>query len=418
MPSPYLPLWEGTQGSLSISNQPGAAGFSFPVLPEGGGVNYPAAVGLFQVSADNASWQGRVGIAANGSSGFNLTYNGSTTDPLIAVTNFTLIAQDIAWWNTGNNSSDPYQVNSSGGGSSYTIPIYWLVSPVVSNVSPSALRGDGNVYSVTVTLAKPMAPIQAACTAQFSCSGGATVQSSSFNYTTINGQNFVAGWTLQIKTPIVGSTTPISLSLTLSGTITYLSGTQIVTNNVTYINGQIASITLTGVAPTTASPETILNGWGSHVGDFENGTDQGHSWTLGAANAYTNPQSAIDGDASTFCSASYEHTHQYAGCIWSFSQYSGYTVTNGVVSVNSQIPATTPDGNVVNQRSAGIWYSLDGGFSWTNIYNTGPRGQTTDRFNLPNGQDPSLVQIMAFIDSHDDMSHYIYEISLTGIIIA
>lgn len=167
-------------------------------------------------------------------------------------------------------------------------------------------------------------------------------------------------------------------------------------------------------APTVTTlerPTTLLNGWGAngHVGAYEEGVDQGYNWGLnsGTTLAYTNPGFAVDGDLNSAATCVIQHSHQYAGCVWSFASL-GTTPPSLYLNVLSAV-------NPINgaARSAGIWYSLDGGSTWTEIYNTGYRAQQWDSIELSPSQDCSLVQVMAFLDAHDDMDHYVFDVQLS-----
>jgi hypothetical protein len=156
-------------------------------------------------------------------------------------------------------------------------------------------------------------------------------------------------------------------------------------------------------------PTTILNGWGdnAHVGAYEEGTDQAYNWGLNDAEtlSYTNPDSAVDGSLTTYASCIFQHTHQYAGCVWQFGNLSNSG--NLYLNVNSSVPAI--DGAL---RSAGIWYSEDNGNSWTEIYNQSYRAQQWDSVALSNTANIASIQVMAFLDSHDDMDHNVYDIQV------
>ena len=168
-------------------------------------------------------------------------------------------------------------------------------------------------------------------------------------------------------------------------------------------------------APPAASvlqhPTTLLNGWGNntHVGAYEEGQDQGYNWGLNkdTTYAYTSPDSACDGDLTTSASCTFTHTHKYAGCVWSFSALTP-TPSSLYLNINSEVRAINGAA-----RSAGIWYSLDGGTTWNIVYNQSFRQQQWDSIALSPSQDCSKVQVMAFLDSHDDMDHYVYEIELS-----
>jgi len=157
-------------------------------------------------------------------------------------------------------------------------------------------------------------------------------------------------------------------------------------------------------------PTVLLNGWGPNEqeGAYEEGEDQGYNWGLNDATtlSYTNANAACDGSLSTYAVCTEQHTHQYAGCIWSFANI-GTPPGNLWLNVNSSVPAI--DGAL---RSAGVWYTLDNGNSWTEIYNQSFRAQQWDSIELSPTQNCANVQVMAFLDSHDDMDQRVYDIQL------
>lgn len=155
-------------------------------------------------------------------------------------------------------------------------------------------------------------------------------------------------------------------------------------------------------------PSTTLNGWGpnGHVGAYEEGEDLGFNWGLdgGTTRGYQSPDKAVDGNLGTAAVAIFRHTHEYAGCVWTFGAITGAARLN----ILSEVPSSGP-GTV---RSAGIWYSLDGGSTWVQLYNAATRAKQWDSITLPGGQDTTQIQVMAFTDSHDDMTHAVYDIHL------
>jgi hypothetical protein len=157
-----------------------------------------------------------------------------------------------------------------------------------------------------------------------------------------------------------------------------------------------------------ARPTVLMNGWGNnaHEGPYEMGEDQAFNWGLNDDTTYPYdfPEAAIDGNLSTVASSVHRHTHKYAGCIYSFAAVTGATYLN----VMSAVPSSGAGG----LRSAGIYYSLDGGTTWTKIYDQATRGLQWDNVALPGGQDTSRVQVMAFLDSHDDMMQQVFDIHL------
>jgi len=165
-----------------------------------------------------------------------------------------------------------------------------------------------------------------------------------------------------------------------------------------------------------ARPKVNLNGWGpnAHVGGYEEGQDQGFNFGLnsGTTNPYSNAANAVDTSTTTFAFSAMQHTHQYAGCVYSFTAVAPSGVPR-TLNIDSEVPVSGTDGFVVSLRSAGVWYSLDGGISWVQVYNSARRNRTTDKISLQASQDLSKVQVMVFSDSHDDMYHKVYDINIS-----
>jgi hypothetical protein len=165
--------------------------------------------------------------------------------------------------------------------------------------------------------------------------------------------------------------------------------------------------------PTTLQrPSTSLNGWtnNAHVGPYEEGVDQALNWGLNndTTYPYSNPGNAVDGSSSTAASCLFQHTHKYAGCIWTFPANTGGTPVALWLNALSEVQPINGAA-----RSAGIWYSLDGGTTWTMLCNDALKTKGWNSIQLANTQDWSQVQVMAFMDSHDDMDHYVYDIQLS-----
>lgn len=238
---PYIPVFEGNAGTLYLSNQSGSTNFSFPALPSGAAVDYAAAIAtLLALSGDNASWQGRVALGTGGGN-IKLSFNGSSPDANIPTTQLTVTAKDLAWFNPVNKAFDSFAISSQGGGSQTTVQINWLIQPTIASVGPTSLPGDGYPHTIAVNLSKPLPPLQSGIQTAFSASGGMAIGEV---LTNTNSQGFITGWTLTVTTPLVGEATDVSLSLTASDTLTFLSGTGFQTQTVTYISQQIADITL------------------------------------------------------------------------------------------------------------------------------------------------------------------------------
>ena len=161
-----------------------------------------------------------------------------------------------------------------------------------------------------------------------------------------------------------------------------------------------------------ARPTTTLNGWGAngHVGGYELGDDQATHWGVdpGTTAPYANPDTAVDGDITSAAQFLFQHGHQYGACIWSFATRAAQTLW---LNVRSEVPPTSTAA-VVTQRSAGIWYTLDGGTTWAVLYDSNSHRLAWDNVPLSPTQDMGLVQVMAFADSHDDMVHNVYDVNV------
>lgn len=165
-------------------------------------------------------------------------------------------------------------------------------------------------------------------------------------------------------------------------------------------------------APTVlARPTTLTNGWAGNAQEaaYEEGVDQGYGWGLNSASTpgYNTPNNVFDNNLTTSANVILTGTHTYAGCIWSFAALTGGTPTHLWLNVNSMVNPYSYTG-----RSAGIWFSIDAGVSWTQIYNSPNHAQLWDCIELSPTQDTSLVRVMAFTDAHDDMGHFVFEIQL------
>jgi hypothetical protein len=179
---------------------------------------------------------------------------------------------------------------------------------------------------------------------------------------------------------------------------------------------QPVSLTITGTV--------VLNGWTTdHVGDYEDGGGayaHSHPPEIGAGGdgttlAYTSASSVFDSNDTTAASKVVQHSHAYAGCVWGFT--SPATSIDGLqLRVLSEVTAT-----ILTGRNASIWYTTSGASSatngalWTLLYETPNdqrRSKQWDTVTLPNGTNPNNVRVMAFLDSHDNMGHYVYSIQL------
>jgi hypothetical protein len=263
---PYLPLLQGVAGYLLVSNDTGDNNFTFPTLPNGGTVNAQQALtACFSLSGDNDSWQNRLALALNGAN-VTLAYNGNAPDSNVATTNLTVSNEDIAYYNPTTQSFDTFGISNQGGGSQAEILVYWLVNPTVGSYSPNTLNGDGLTYQVTFIFAQSMPAIQNNVIAAVTVGTGLTFVSSSF----IVENGWTVGLTVSVTAAVTSAAIDSQINITLTGDITYLSGTSFVTENYTYINNQAFDITieaestiiLTGGAPRPGNvagcPATVM----------------------------------------------------------------------------------------------------------------------------------------------------------------
>jgi hypothetical protein len=168
-----------------------------------------------------------------------------------------------------------------------------------------------------------------------------------------------------------------------------------------------------------ARPSATLNGWGpnAHLGAYEEGVNQGFGWGLNndTTYPYTNVSNATDTSTTTYAYSGMQHTHKYAGCVYTFPAVTP-TGRARFLKIDSQVPPSGTDGFIVTQRSAGIWYSINGGSTWTQIYNTASRARTVDSIALSSTQNLAQLQVMVFADSHDDMYHKVFDINVTEVV--
>jgi len=168
-----------------------------------------------------------------------------------------------------------------------------------------------------------------------------------------------------------------------------------------------------------ARPTATLNGWGNnaHVGAYEEGQNQGFNWGLNndTTYPYTNVSSATDTSTTTYAYSGYQHTHKYSGCVYTFSAVAPSGRAR-FLKIDSQVPPNGTDGFVVNQRSAGVWYSLNGGSTWVQVYNSASRARTVDSIALSSTQNLAQLQVMVFADSHDDMYHKVFDINVSEVV--
>jgi len=272
--TPYLPILEGTPASLNIYNSTQNT-FTFPTFPASANsfslTSSAGAQEVFQLSGtDNSKWMGRFAVSYSDSA-FVLGYNGNPFDiPMPAVTNLTIQCDDVAWFDAANGSVDLYTPSSPGiGGALAQVEVDWMPIPKVTSVSNTTnLTANGATVSFGISLDKGFTPQQ-----QGTYNTGNTVVSSvslpgcvgtPTLSPTYDGSGNLTGWTVTAQLPTSSTPVTLSLNLTVTGNLTYLSGNTFVTQTVNYISGQIATIPLAGaglVAPThvsfTVSPATV-----------------------------------------------------------------------------------------------------------------------------------------------------------------
>lgn len=128
-------------------------------------------------------------------------------------------------------------------------------------------------------------------------------------------------------------------------------------------------------------------------------------------NPFQNPQNAFDGNPNTFAQALFQHTNQVGVCVWGFS-YSGATPVSLTLNVLSGANAPLMTGTPMSQ---GVWYSLDGGNTWTAIWSqTAPNVVPVQWYNvsIPAATNVNNIQVCAYMQSHDNDGEQIYEINL------
>jgi hypothetical protein len=259
---PYIPLWEGTAGALFLYDNASVFNFGGATYPPVGGVvpDYTSALaaGAINISGDNSAWQGVLSLTANGtapSGSLSLSYNGGATVSHTDITNLTITADDIAWFDATGTKYDLFTASAGGGGLQYPIQIAYMVKPVQAGVtvSPTSIAADGGNHTLTVTLPKPISPEQQGLfgtgntiTASASASNGVTIVTQPAAI--LDSGGWLLGWSVVVHVPISSTNSSFQLSMSVTGTLTYLSGTTFVTNGaVTYLSGAVGStITTTG----------------------------------------------------------------------------------------------------------------------------------------------------------------------------
>ena len=267
---PYIPVLEGVTGGVSLYDNASLPQFDFGsvVYPPVGGVPITAGAAIqasvVSLSGDNTAWQGlfELNYDNNPPTGFYfLAYSGNPVVPNVDVTNLLITANDIAWYDSANNSVDLFTV-SSGGDLQYPIQIAYMVMPDRSGITVGGgpLLANGTAQTLTVNLPKPMSPEQQglygtgntvnAPTA--SCTGGVTVTTPPT--AVLNGSGWLTGWTMKVTVPLSASSGSFQLTFGVTGTLTYLSGNAFTTGTVTYISSSTPLATIATVGNSYTAP--------------------------------------------------------------------------------------------------------------------------------------------------------------------
>ena len=249
---PYCPIFEGVKGSLYVSNGVSSVNPNYFIYPtyNGNSVSLTAAAtqGVINLQGNNTSWQGRLSLAADPSNNwFDLNYGGQSFDSGVANTQLTVYADDVAWYNAANKSFDSYAPHYHGynGAISFGLEVDYMVNPGLN--SPPVTSSTTSFWSssfplgCTITLSKPFSPQQQgtlgdtgnSISSSITASGGVVITSTKPN---INSSGFLTGWTLYLQTPLTTTNINFNIIVNISGTLTYLNGTNFTTKVLTYVN--------------------------------------------------------------------------------------------------------------------------------------------------------------------------------------
>jgi hypothetical protein len=130
-----------------------------------------------------------------------------------------------------------------GGGTSVGLQLYYITISVTYTIP--------NYNTFTVTLSKPFSPQQQgtasgtgnSISALATMTSGVSVISTTPTYGTGSLSGWLTGWTVQAQFPSGTGTITTVLSMQVTGTLTYLSGTSMLAAQaVTYINAAVATI--------------------------------------------------------------------------------------------------------------------------------------------------------------------------------
>jgi hypothetical protein len=166
-------------------------------------------------------------------------------------TSLIVTADDVSWFNSANNSFDLFVPSGSTGGNTFNFEVDYMNMPAVAAVSPSTITANGGNNTLVISLNKAFSPQQQGAfgtgnTVNCSCAiAGATLTGTPVPNLDSNG--WLTGWNVPFVAPISTTNQTLTVSLMVSGTLTYLSGNAFTTGTVTYINGNVGTITATGV---------------------------------------------------------------------------------------------------------------------------------------------------------------------------
>lgn len=265
----YMPILEGTAGALFVYNS--GTAFNFQTY-NGNAVDPTAAASsVFSITGSNSAVNGLFTVTPQ-SGAFKLNYNGgafafAVPGSQIATSDLTLTADDIAWYLGSNKSFDLFTPVGGAGGTAFSIAVDYMTKPTVKSVAPASLQANGANQALTINLSKPMSPQQQGLygtgntvVPSASITGGATITSPLTPV--LDSAGFLQGWSTNVNVPISSTNGSLTLSMTVTGTLTYLSGTNFVTSTVTYITGAVATIPTVGdqYVPPVAVSLTVVPG--------------------------------------------------------------------------------------------------------------------------------------------------------------
>lgn len=265
----YVPILEGTTGSLFVYNN--GTNFNFQTY-NGNPVDRPAAsTNVFSITGSNSAVNGLFTVTPQGSA-FELNYNGSPftfaiPGSQIATSDLTLTADDIAWFFVTNKSFDLFSPVGGSGGTAFGIAVDYMTKPTINSVAPPSLQANGTSQALTINLSKPMSPQQQGLygtgntvVPAASITGGATITSPLTPI--LDGQGFLQGWSTSVNVPTSSTNGSVTLTMNVSGNLTYLTGTTFVTGNVNYIVNSMTAIPTVGnqFSPPVAVSLTVVPG--------------------------------------------------------------------------------------------------------------------------------------------------------------